>query len=384
LVQSGEGQRMRQCHTEYFLGLARKADESWNTTPTNAWLAALKPELDNFRSALEWALADRPNVGLGIALAAALGHLWSDSGLYPEGRHWVNAAIAALADGDRSAVAARLWLALATISDARVLHDAADKARALYEELGDQRGTAAALNWLSYGLYHMGQLDDAEKASNESFAILRESRHTKDYVYCLNRRAIVVWAKGGPDAGIQIALEGLSLAKSLGDEIMRVGLLSNLAEYEFMAGDARQALAHATEAAALSKRINDPRGMAIAYSNMAGYNRALDQMTDARAAALEAIHWARETQRPMIIAGAIESLALVEAHGHDPRRAAQLLGYVDATSAKLGSQREPNEARAYVQAMGSLQQRLQESVSSLLAEGAMLSEDQAIEEALKA
>jgi len=384
LTQSGESQRMKHRHSEYFLSVARKAEENWNTTPLSAWLPPLRLELDNFRAALEWALADAVNSALGRALAGELGHLWSDGSLYPEGRHWLNAALAIVGDGDSNAVAARLWLALAKLSDARPLHDAAEKARTLYMELGDRRGTAAALNLLSYGLYHLGQLEAADRASNEAFAILSESKHTKDYVDCLNRRAVVLWANGNTDEGIQSAIEGLALAKLLGDEIMWAGLQANLAEYEFSSGKLQEALAHATEAAAVSKKINDSRGMALTFGNIAGYNRKLGRMEEARAAARVSIHWARETQRPMIVAGAIQSLAIVEAEGHEPQRAARLLGYVDAAYSRFGFHREINEAQAYVEAVDTLRKSLNESLSARFAEGAAWSEDQAVEEALKA
>jgi len=379
LRESGEDKRMQQRHAAYFLRMADEADESWSTAPTRAWLGPLEAEIDNFRAALEWTLADKTNAYLGVALAGSLGHLWFDGGLHPEGRHWLNAALAANGDGQRDKRTARLWLALAQLNEARRLHDSAERAREIYEALGDQIGTASALILLSFGLYHLGRREESKKACREALARLQKFQNSKHYAICLARLATVNWADG--ESARHYHTESLALAKTLGDEVIISLVQSNLAELEFTVGNAELALALATESLPFTRRRKDSRGLALAYGNMAGYYAALGRFEEASASAREAIRWARESQSEFVVAGALESFAF-SLQGDLPRTA-RLIGYVDAQHRTEGSQREPNEARAYAKLTARLKETMDEGeINKLFAEGAAFSEDQAVEEAL--
>jgi hypothetical protein len=64
---------------------------------------------------------------------------------------------------------------------------------------------------------------------------------------------------------------------------------------------------------------------------------------------------------------------------------AQLLGYVDAQYTALGMQREPTEQWGCDKLMAALRETLSaDEITQLAAEGAEWSEDQAVDEALKA
>ncbi|HYK51940.1 MAG TPA: hypothetical protein VEV38_00205, partial [Candidatus Eremiobacteraceae bacterium] len=77
-------------------------------------------------------------------------------------------------------------------------------------------------------------------------------------------------------------------------------------------------------------------------------------------------------------------LAVLAALDGDARRAARLLGYVDAQNTALGLQREPTEQWGYDKIMTALRETLSEDeITTLAAEGTAWSEDQAAAEALQ-
>lgn len=93
---------------------------------------------------------------------------------------------------------------------------------------------------------------------------------------------------------------------------------------------------------------------------------------------------ARQARLELAIAWALQHLALLAALDGDGRRAAQLLGYVDAGFTQMGYKREPTEQWGYDKLLATLHETLREDeIAPLLTEGATWSEDRAVEEALK-
>ncbi len=79
----------------------------------------------------------------------------------------------------------------------------------------------------------------------------------------------------------------------------------------------------------------------------------------------------------------IHHLATVAACSRDPRRGARLRGYVDARYRSEGYEREPTEQRMNDLLASALSEKLSAAeIEAFAAEGAQLSEDQAVAEAL--
>jgi hypothetical protein len=93
---------------------------------------------------------------------------------------------------------------------------------------------------------------------------------------------------------------------------------------------------------------------------------------------------ARQAQYALGTAIALQHLALLGAPRGEVRRAAQLIGYVDAKFKELEYEREPTEKWGYEKLMGALHEQLSEAeIEKFAAEGAAWSEDRAVEEAVK-
>jgi predicted ATPase len=97
LTSSGEVERVRRRHAEYYRDLFELAEGEWETRPTAEWMADYGHQIDNVRAALDWAFSPGENVAVGIALTAAAVPLWVQLSLIDECRARVERALVSLA-----------------------------------------------------------------------------------------------------------------------------------------------------------------------------------------------------------------------------------------------------------------------------------------------
>ncbi len=204
-------------HAEWLLRLAEAAEPHFRGPDLDRWLNVLKVEHDNLRAALRWAI-DNDAANVGLRLAAALWRFWHLGGHLSEGRLWADAVLAlpsaasstieraralAAAGGlaywqhDAPAVLTRYEEALAisreledeaeiaeatyNLAFAYGLHQGRGRAeklfvdsRQMFEQLGNRRGVADALSFLSSFTRHDGDSSLARSQAEESLRIHEE------------------------------------------------------------------------------------------------------------------------------------------------------------------------------------------------------------------
>jgi hypothetical protein len=140
-------------------------------------------------------------------------------------------------------------------------------------------------------------------------------------------------------------------------------------------------LAEAVTAAA--RRTHTTHHELAALVNSAAYLLVLGDIDGARVAAGQALALERRAQHSMNAAITTQHLATVAALRSGSRRAARLCGYVDAWYRSEGCERDTTERRTYEILLTALHEKLTDAeIEALAAEGALLSEDQAVAEAL--
>ena len=110
LEESGEAEELRRRHAEYFLDLAEEAEPHLVTG--GKWLDRLDVELDNLRSALDFATETEPQRALRAA--TALDEFWFMRGHNSEGRARLESALAA--DPEPTAARCRALIAASKAS----------------------------------------------------------------------------------------------------------------------------------------------------------------------------------------------------------------------------------------------------------------------------
>ena len=96
LIGSAEFDHVARRHAEYFRDLFAHAEAEWETRVTVEWAVAYGRQIDNVRTALDWAFSPSGDATIGAALTAASLPLWFQYSLMGECRTRVDRALASL------------------------------------------------------------------------------------------------------------------------------------------------------------------------------------------------------------------------------------------------------------------------------------------------
>jgi tetratricopeptide (TPR) repeat protein len=385
---------MAHVHARAFFGLAEHFFDAWEITPDDAFHARAEPELENFRAALCWALGARGDVLLGQRIACALRPVWFSFGA-AEGRRWVQAARQRVSADTPDAILALLDLAEAslavTLGENKASLALAERALARYRELDDPVGITRARLTMGEAQVYLGELAEGEALVMQALGAAKLLGLSRLVLLALDTLAFARKSVGDLPGVRQYSSEVLAVAATVGAERSAALTMLVLAEAEFQGGDAPTALRLADEALAVLSALGDTRTVAIAGYNMAAYLVALRRYDEARAAARRALPAARDLQFSSGLAWALQHLAAiaslrpnVDAPVEDRRRAAQVLGYVDARLNALEKLRTYTEQQEYDKMTAALGDALgEDELAKLINEGRGWSEDQAVAEAMK-
>jgi tetratricopeptide (TPR) repeat protein len=300
-----------------------------------------------------------------------------------EPRRWLDAVVPRLDEAAEPGVAAQAWRTLSSLTFGIQKVEAAERALALATKCDDAFERVASLYQISVGLLHAGRAQEAEAANDLELQICREGgpKWSRRYATALAMRATIAQRGGRVDEARQFYTEALSLTMALGNSLEATALRGDLAELEFRAGNPARALEFAQAVAAAARQARAKRVEISARENAAAYQLVLGDIDGARLSAREALELARGAH-PMDAAIAIQHLATVAGLRGDAGRAARLRGYVDGWYSNEGCERDLTERRTYEILMTALQERFTGAeIEALAAEGAQLSEEQAVLEA---
>jgi predicted ATPase/DNA-binding CsgD family transcriptional regulator len=383
LGATGRREALAHRHAEHFRDKAQAADERFGVGSTATWLANMDHDLENYRAALEWALASDNDPLLGGIIAGNLERLWALAGLSVEARRWIELALERVSETKHAAVAARLWRAKARFLQGQLMRDCTERALALYEKVSDARGAAYALRTLAYSLLQMGKVDETNEVAARAIDALRQQGDDVGVASCLSLQGLIAHYRGDHAAGRAFYTQAVAAYRALGDEAATATTLGNLAELEFSDGQPSQALQLVNEALVIRARGKERTDLTIDLNNSSAYHIALGELDEARESAQEALRWAQAEQNTWNTAVALQHLALLAALRGNARLGAQLLGYVNRQFNDLGLQRETTEQWGHKKLIAALQEQLSAADEAALGQmGATWTEDRVVEEAL--
>jgi len=167
LVAGEAAKEVSERHLNYFLELAERAYEE-RLTANDIWFPILEAELDNLRSALDWATASEPRVE--AQLAGAIADTWMVRGHAPEARERLAGAVARY--DNRDSIRARALTHLGELDD-----DLAtlEQGLSLWRELGDARGEGLALEAIGWTHDYQGDYVAAQEAHEASLSVRRRA-----------------------------------------------------------------------------------------------------------------------------------------------------------------------------------------------------------------
>jgi predicted ATPase/class 3 adenylate cyclase len=384
LGEKGEN-TYRHRHAEYLARLFEKADQAWPTTPTGNWLETYEPELESLRAALEWSLGRGADSALGVTLFAFTGQYWIQVSLQGEFRRWLKLAVAKVSDQLPPRIAGRIWLSHAQAGSPGdpVFIDSATRAVTLARQAGEPGLLGRSLTHAAY-LQRPRDADAADSHMAEAEQVLRPLGRTKWLAGLLNVLAGSLNLRGDIQASRRYYAEAIDISRELGDWLGYAAPSFNLVDDDFNAGHVENAMVQARQ---LVDQCREHRGLGLLglmYFYFGDYLLAANRHGEAKAIGVEGIRLNRSLGRSAPVNACIETVALATALEGACERASRLAGYVKAFYQNVSFVRGPTQQRTWERLMAVLDEKLGPAgAEQLMAEGAVWSEDQAINEAMK-
>ena len=383
LDELSERYAMAARHCRYFVASAHRTDRAYWHVNLDRWCAQVRPDLENYRAAIAWALTDGNDAESAAAIIGSLRFLWF-AVERSEGYALLERATTALAAHAPARTRAlltfaRSWLSLGSPAGADALDVFSERT---FSDAGDETLLPEALVWHSRALRTSGRTSDSAACLERALATARLARAPRLTGWILG----AVASRNGANVTRARALwdEAETMLAACGDEWKLSVLRVMHAEFTFNAeNDPARALAISREAEAHFRLGHHEVLLCTALLNGAAYQIALGRLDAAWSFAREALELALHAHEPIFATMAIEHLAHVAARTGDASRAAMLLGYSESAYQRLTIEHQPTEQNGYDRALDVIRTALvEERVRSLMIGGAAMEQDAAVAEAL--
>jgi non-specific serine/threonine protein kinase len=273
LVQSGDADRLRERHFEFFFNEFRGVLPILSHHGQLPCLRRLRIEQENVRAALEWALTSSALAEKGVELAGALFWFWTKCGLFEEGTRWLEQALAVPVHVPGS-LRARALIGLANLHWSQGRHVEAGaraaEALALGRDDGDAWVVSFALFLQGTAAFERGDHEQAEVRSREALDAADVSSEDVLHGPPLLVLANVAVSKGDHDRAQQLYDQSAEVLRRAGETWGLSIVLLLAAGLRIVREDYVQARVQASEALSLCQELDDPRGLAWSLEVFAG------------------------------------------------------------------------------------------------------------------
>jgi len=229
LEASGEADALRRRHAEYFLALGETANlSSESEEPERP--EVVRPEQDNFRAAIDWALDHDPE--LAFLLVIALEQFWVMNDAF-EG---VRRLGAVLEHGSRVSQVLRAralrthgesaWISGDFESGTRLMEAALTE----FQLLGDEPGVAVVLHRLAVTAIVGKDLVRARQLLDECLAICERSPRPKLVADAIGKLGWVERGEGNPERALELFEESAARCEEVGFTWMQANAVMDVAD----------------------------------------------------------------------------------------------------------------------------------------------------------
>ncbi|OGO29818.1 MAG: hypothetical protein A2Z16_13030 [Chloroflexi bacterium RBG_16_54_18] len=372
LFEAGEGEALRHYHAANFTTLILEAYHQVMGPDMLVWLKFVRPELDNIRAALEWAMEGDPELALQMS-----GRLFTSRTLWfstSEARRWLEQSIAigkslSVAEDKVRQHQISLGLAMSSLTGINFGQGRNDEGVALGEQAveilrltGATEELAHALAMKGFSLVFTGQWEAAREASQEALDIA--SAHGFHWIQSMSL-ATLAWSEGisGQLDKAQSHLQkAMDLANQLGNPWIQGQTFMLQGRFLTQKGELNQAQASFGQAALLFGDLNDRTFIMVCKSEISHLLRRQGNYESALPIYKETIGFYQENGNLAAVAHQLECFAYLAIQSEQPERAAKLLGAARALRDHGHTESVvPWELDEFAQAMAYLAQAMGES-----------------------
>ncbi|MFE7750613.1 ATP-binding protein [Streptomyces sp. NPDC057428] len=272
LRATGDAERLRRRHRDWYLGLATWCELDWFSPRQAEAAARIDSELPNLRRAMECSMESPDEVHLAQYLAGTLWFYWAGCGRLSEGRHWLDHVLEEDSPYDHSRLKA-LWV----LGYVAVLQgDAVGAVSALQEcrEEGERAGDASAV---AYAVHRTGCLsivtDDpvrAEELLREALGRYREIGELNSNVLMAQvELGMAVAFRGDLDGAAEICTEVREICEDHGERWAMAYALYVLAYAALQSGRSERARQMLGEALSIAHAFHDLLGTVLSLELLA-------------------------------------------------------------------------------------------------------------------
>jgi len=386
LTASGEQERIRRWHAQFFLSLAEQAEAKLESAEQMEWVNRMEQEHDNLRSALAWSMTADSAREICLRLVTTLGLFWEVRGYFSEGRERLSAVLAVdFAQGQtasRSQLLARAAELAYRQSDYPATISFAEESLEICRLLGDQRGTASALIKLGNAATEAGDYKTASEYLEESLEIWRalDDKHgTARVLISLGWAAL---RPGNYQLAKERLEEALSTSRELGDTRSIGFELSGLGEVALRQGDYALATQLLQESLLLRRQLGNKWGVGVSLGTLGWVAICQGDWVRAREWLGESLRVRQEIGDKGGIAWCLERLAEMALAQGKSEKSVRLLGAAAALRISIGSVIDPVDHAEYDHKLATLRSELGvPRFGKIWDEGHALTLEQAIEQA---
>ena len=423
LSEAGGIENVRQHHLAYFVKLTTQAGPELYRSNQVFWLNKLDEEIDNLRTALEWALATDIESGLRI-VAGPIYRFWLFRSTYRELGNWL-AQLLRLYDQSNPLHVRALaiqsqcvgnnegnfkeahLLAEKSLQMARSLGDRQSEAFSLsilggfillqgnlgeaiplleqsldiYRELGDKIGQAGTIDWLSI---NNSDLARAASYAREGLELCRDLGDLAGVASILTTLARLTYSQGDFSSSAPWLEEVLSLSRQLGDQVREDEALITYGTLAYWQGDYQRAIAFYEEGILLGEKIGYHYQNLWAKIYMAYAVLRQGDIGKAHQLFANGIYDMQKANLLIGLVFAMEGLASLHVNQGQAERGAQLFAWTNAMRERMGDHRPPIEQASIERDLAVIRSKVDESeFANFSADGRTMTVEQAIALALE-
>jgi predicted ATPase/DNA-binding CsgD family transcriptional regulator len=265
LAGAGEEEALRLRHRDFYLALAERQAAQWYGPRQEEGLARLRDEHANLQAALEFSAADPAGPRAALDLTVALRNHWYADGYLPEGRRWLDRALAPPGPGAANARVHALWVAAWVCllqGDDLAAQTRLDECDALAASLGDQRAAGFARSLRGTAELFGGRITEAIALFEEALAVFAGIADTEGAGWAYFQLAISLAHRGSSARAQAVCKEALQVSEAHGERLGRSYALWVLG-FDTWLQRGPQAADLARSALEIQRGFNDPVGAAL-------------------------------------------------------------------------------------------------------------------------
>ena len=282
LTESGNTNEYRKKHFEYFYKFAENSEKGLSGPGQKEWLQRIATENENLRESIRWSMEYDPEAAL--QLCVILSKFWELRSYFSEGIGYLLKAL------ENASTADELWKAKAIFRTGFLYiqqgnYDESkkflDRCLAMFRDLKDKDGEAAALLALSMIALFLTDYDELKKLAEESLKISREINNRAYIARNLQNIALGLLQQGFHDEAREKIEDGISIYREIKDSVQLAKIIGNLGALDYLAGNYQKAKTVFEESLALRRELGDRQGISIALSNLGSVAYMLKEFDEA-------------------------------------------------------------------------------------------------------